>query len=233
ASQSPQLVELLVRIDGQLARESIKKPPPASAPRPMDATRATAESLSAPAPITLGDLVASLRQGEFLTASQLEEVSTQLSSRFADPPALARELLRRDWLTPYQVNQLLLGRGQELVIGPYVVLKRLGEGGTAMVFKARHRRMMREVAVKLVRKDLLEDAEVVGRFKREIQVISRLSHPNVVHAFDSGPVGDALFLAMEYAEGVDLGRLVHQIGLLPVAVACEFVRQAALGLQHA
>src|SRR5262249_27593906 len=109
----------------------------------------------------------------------------------------------------------------------------LGEGGTAMVFKARHRKMLRDVAVKLVRKDLLEDSEVVGRFKREIQVISQLSHANVVHAFDSGPVGDGLFLAMEYVEGVDLGRLVKQIGPLPVTVACEYIRQAALGLQHA
>jgi serine/threonine-protein kinase len=233
ASQAPQLLAFLDRIDDQLARESIKEAPPVSPAKPMDAIRDTARPESVAAPASVGDLVGAIRQGQLLTVAQLEEVTTQPSSRFAEPQALAKELLQRDWLTPYQVNQLLLGRGHELVIGPYVVLKRLGEGGTATVFKARHRRMLRDVAVKLVRKDLLEDTEVVGRFKREIQVISQLSHANVVHAFDSGPVGDGLFLAMEYVEGVDLGRLVKQIGPLPVAVACEYIRQAALGLQHA
>src|SRR5262249_43210139 len=145
--------------------------------------------------------------------------------------------------------QLLQGRGRELLVGPYLILERLGEGGAGQVFKARHRKMDRTVALKVIRKELLTDAEVVGRFYREIQVLSQLDHPNVVHAYDAGPItvplclGEALgatggdvrgaFLAMEYVEGTDLGRLVKQGGPLPVAQACEYIRQASVGLQHA
>src|SRR5262249_29578916 len=89
------------------------------------------------------------------------------------------------------------------------------------------------VALKVLRKELLAEAEVVGRFYREVEVISRLDHSNVVHAYDAGPIGSTHFLAMEYVEGTDLARLVRQKGPLPVWQACASTRQAALGLQHA
>src|SRR5262249_55029815 len=95
------------------------------------------------------------------------------------------------------------------------------------------RKMDRIVALKLIRKELLTDAEVVGRFYREIQILSQLDHPNVVHAYDAGPAGATHFLAMEFVEGTDLGKLVKKGGPLPVQQACEYIRQAALGLQHA
>ena len=88
------------------------------------------------------------------------------------------------------------------------------------------------MALKQIRKELVTDAEMVGRFQREIQAISRLSHPHVVHAVDAGPIGTSYFLAMEYVEGADLSRLVECDGPLPVAQACEYLRQAALGLQY-
>src|SRR5262249_34473966 len=121
----------------------------------------------------------------------------------------------------------------ELVLGPYVLLERLGQGGAGQVFKARHQKMNRLAAVKVIRKELLADTEVVGRFYREIQILSRLDHPNVVHAYDAGPAGPTPFLAMEFVEGTDLGKLVKQGGPMPVMQACEYIRQAALGLQHA
>jgi Protein kinase domain/WD domain, G-beta repeat len=93
--------------------------------------------------------------------------------------------------------------------------------------------MKRVVAVKLIRRELVNDPDVVGRFYREMKVISRLEHPNVIHAYDAGPIGQTHFMAMEFIEGTDLSRLVKQSGCLPVAQACEYVRQTALGLQHA
>ena len=145
---------------------------------------------------------------------------------------LARQLVQRGWLTPYQVNQLLLGRAAELILGSYVLLERLGEGGTGQVFKARHLHMDRFVALKLIRKDLVADPHVVGRFQREIHAVSQLTDPHIVHAYDAGPTPRGFFLAMEYVPGTDLQRLVKQLGPLPVPVACEYMRQAALGLQH-
>jgi hypothetical protein len=112
-------------------------------------------------------------------------------------------------------------------------VKRLGEGGTGQVFQARHQKLGRLVALKIIRPDLVADPEVVGRFYREVQLLSRLTHPNIVHAYDAGPIGRTHFLVMEYVAGIDLSQLVKQKGPLPVAEACAYVRQAALGLQHA
>jgi WD40 repeat protein len=93
--------------------------------------------------------------------------------------------------------------------------------------------MGRLVALKVVRKDLLDDPEVVGRFYREVQVISRLTHPHIVHAYDAGPIGAMHCLVMEYVEGTDLARLVKEKGPVPFAEASTYIHQAALGLQHA
>jgi hypothetical protein len=71
-------------------------------------------------------LVDALRQYHLLEAVQLEEL-INLQARFSDPKALAGELIKRGWLTPYQANQLLQGKGQELVLGSYILLERLGE----------------------------------------------------------------------------------------------------------
>src|SRR5262249_44306275 len=62
---------------------------------------------------------------------------------------------------------------------------------------------------------------------------ARLDHPNIVHAFDAGILDDTLFLAMEYLDGADLKKLVHTHGPASVRRACEFIAQAAWGLQHA
>jgi formylglycine-generating enzyme required for sulfatase activity/tRNA A-37 threonylcarbamoyl transferase component Bud32 len=182
---------------------------------------------------SVAGLMKALRQFQLLNPAPLNELAEQLANHFHEPRALGKELLRRGWLTPYQLNQILQGRGAELVLGQYLLLERLGEGGTGQVFKARHDKLNRIVAIKLIRKELLADPEVVGRFYREIQVLSQLDHPNVVHAYDAGPTGASHFLAMEYVEGTDLGKLVKQGGPMPVLQACAYIRQAALGLQHA
>ncbi|OAI46371.1 hypothetical protein AYO44_02070 [Planctomycetaceae bacterium SCGC AG-212-F19] len=180
---------------------------------------------------TAATLQETLRQLQLLTADQLHELGG-LPGKAGDPRQLGKDLLQRGWLTAYQVNMLLQGHGADLIFGPYLLLERLGEGGTGQVFKARHVRMQRVVALKVIRRELVADAETVARFYRETQVISRLAHPNLVHAYDAGPIGATHFLAMEYVEGTDLARLVKEQGPLSVGQACDYLRQAALGLQH-
>jgi serine/threonine protein kinase len=230
--QEPLLRQRLAQIDVELAAEFAGKGPGDRA--------ALAEAVPLPAGvgasepiISVGSFVKTISECKLLRPTALDQVTRDLSPACPDPRTLAKELLQRGWLTPYQINQILHGRGAGLVIGPYIVLERLGEGGTGQVFKARHQKMERIVALKVIRKELLTDAEVVGRFYREIEVVSRLDHANVVHAYDAGPAGPTHFLAMEYIEGTDLAKLVKQGGPLPVLQACEYVRQAALGLQHA
>jgi serine/threonine-protein kinase len=182
---------------------------------------------------TAADLIDALKQGRLLDPAHLDEVSRDLQPRFPDPRVLARELMQRGWLTPYQVNQLLQGQASNLVLGPYVLLERIGEGGVGQVFKARHQYMQRFVAIKVIRKDLLTDDEIVRRFYREIQAAGQLLHPNVILAYDAGPAGATHFFAMEYVQGTDLYKMVKDAGPLPAPQACDYIRQAALGLQHA
>jgi serine/threonine protein kinase len=66
-----------------------------------------------------------------------------------------------------------------------------------------------------------------------VRAVAKLSHPNIVIAFEVNQIGETHFLAMEYMDGIDLAKLVQQSGPLSIPNACEYVRQAALGLQHA
>src|SRR5262249_37566879 len=173
-----------------------------------------------------------LRRFHLLEPAQLEELKRQAPA--ADARALARTLIDRGWLTPYQANQVLQGKGQELLLGSYVLLERLGEGGMGAVFKARNWKLGRIVALKLIRKERLDNPDAIRRFQREVRAAAALDHPNIVHAYDADEIGGTHILVMECIEGAtDLGRLVKKQGPLPIPLACEYMRQAALGLQHA
>jgi serine/threonine protein kinase len=118
-------------------------------------------------------------------------------------------------------------------LGQYELLEKLGEGGMGQVFKARHRLMDRVVALKVIHKQLLEHPGAVQRFEREIKALSRLSHPNIVRAEYADQVGDRHFLVMEFIEGQSLADMVQKHGPLPISLACGYLAQAALALQHA
>jgi hypothetical protein len=102
-----------------------------------------------------------------------------------------------------------------------------------VVYRAEHLLMGRVVAVTVLHRQFTERPAVVERFRREVQAAAGLSHPNVVAALDADRAGDRHFLVMEYVEGTTLDRLVREHGPLPPESACEYARQAALGLQHA
>ena len=182
--------------------------------------------------VRVDDLVQVLRRRRLLEPDQLEEMVRILPAHAGPPRALAGQLIQRGWLTPYQVNQIFQGHDRDLVLGSYVLLERLGEGGMGQVFKARHARLGRVVALKVIHRARLSNPRSIRRFHHEIQAVARLSHPNIVHAYDADQDGDTHFLVMEFVEGIDLARLVRERGPLPIPLACDCIRQAALGLQH-
>jgi WD40 repeat protein/serine/threonine protein kinase len=178
-------------------------------------------------------LLERLRESDLLEAAQLEELARLPEAQNADPKVLGRVVLQRGWLTRFQITAAAQGRGKELRVGPYLLLEKLGEGGMGQVFKARHEHMQRVVALKVIRKEKLANPDAVKRFYKEVQAAAQLHHPNIVLAYDAGQAGNTHFFAMEFVEGVDLSRLVKESGPLPLHQACDYVRQAALGLQHA
>lgn len=115
----------------------------------------------------------------------------------------------------------------------YEVTRELGRGGMGVVYLARNRLMDRLEVLKVVNKALFTHPEAAERFLREIRSAAKLNHPNVVTAYNALQEGELLVLSMEYVPGEDLGRIVKTRGPLPVATACYYVYQAALGLQHA
>jgi WD40 repeat protein/serine/threonine protein kinase/formylglycine-generating enzyme required for sulfatase activity len=118
-------------------------------------------------------------------------------------------------------------------LGEYELLEKLGEGGMGAVYKARQTNLDRLVALKVLPKDRSENKAAIARFYREMRAVGRLSHPNIVQAHDAREIDGSPVLAMEYVEGLDLGKLVSATGPLRIADACELVRQTAVGLQHA
>lgn len=157
----------------------------------------------------------------------------QLQEKFPNARALAKELLQRDWLTAYQVNQIFLGHADDLIIGNHLCLNKIGEGGMGHVFKARQRPLNRIVALKVLRRDCMDNKKTVQRFQREIRAVGQLQHPHIVRAHDADECNGMQYIAMEYIEGVDLARMVKRQGPLAIEPALDFIRQAALGLQHA
>src|SRR5437870_5790488 len=106
-------------------------------------------------------------QGQILDPEQREEV-VRLQSGLRDSRELAVELLRREWLTAFQINQILQGKGAGLTLGPFILLERIGEGGMGQVFKARQKMLDRIVALKVIRTQFLGKTKVIQRFLREI-----------------------------------------------------------------
>jgi serine/threonine protein kinase len=113
------------------------------------------------------------------------------------------------------------------------IVRELGRGGMGVVYLAEHRLMKRSVAIKVINQNLLDRPQTLERFRIEVETAAQLDHPNIVRAHDAERVGSLNLLVMEYVERLSLSQVVQRKGPLPVAHACSYVRQAALGLQHA
>jgi formylglycine-generating enzyme required for sulfatase activity/serine/threonine protein kinase len=115
----------------------------------------------------------------------------------------------------------------------YEVVRELGQGGMGTVYLALNRLMDRHEVLKVVSSHLVKRHGVPDRFLVEIRNAARLHHTNIVTAYSALRFGESIIFAMEYVEGLDLAKLVKAKGALPVSNACNYVHQAALGLQHA
>ena len=118
-------------------------------------------------------------------------------------------------------------------LGQYEIISRLGVGGMATVYRARQASVERDVAIKIIRSDMMNDPMFVERFRREANTIAKLSHPHIVKVFDYGSEGDLAYLAMELLEGGSLARLLRAEGDMPLEKASEMLQQVARALDVA
>jgi serine/threonine protein kinase len=124
-------------------------------------------------------------------------------------------------------------REQLKTIGEYTLLEELGGGGMGRVFRAVHRKLHREVAVKVLPQTALQSRESVERFQRETHALAKLSHVNIVAVHDAGIVEGTHYFVMDLVDGKDLSRLVHDDGPLSPERAVDCVLQVARGLEYA
>ena len=123
-------------------------------------------------------------------------------------------------------NKLLLGR--------YEIIEKIGEGGMAVVYKAKDRLLNRYVAIKILRPEFVKDEQFVENFHKESQAAAGLSHPNIVNVYDVGKEGNIHFIVMELIDGKPLSQVIDEKGRLDYKEAISIARQvaSALSLAH-
>ncbi|HEX2688099.1 MAG TPA: protein kinase [Kofleriaceae bacterium] len=120
----------------------------------------------------------------------------------------------------------------QVLANRYQILHRLGEGAMGVVYKARHVKVGRSFAVKVLHARLLQDPKIVLRFDREAELAGRLRHANVVGVVDVGEIDGMRYMVMDFAEGPDLARLLAEAPM-PAERIIRLVRQMLEGLYHA
>lgn len=118
------------------------------------------------------------------------------------------------------------------VLSDYEIVEELGSGGMGFVYKAKQKRLHRDVALKVIRPELRTRSDVLNRFLKEAMAHAQLKHPNIVVIHDYVEENGVQFFVMEYVEGIDLHKWVAASGRLTGQMACNYVRQVAEGLQH-
>jgi serine/threonine protein kinase len=152
----------------------------------------------------------------------------------ADPGTVADHFVRHGKLTRFQAKKLLGGAATGLVLGPFQILAPIGRGGMGAVFLARDRRQKKLVALKILPpKKAKREERLLARFRREMEMCSRVSHPNIASTFEVGVELGVYFIAMEFIPGRDLSKVVQEKGPLSVPRTARLFCEVASALQHA
>lgn len=167
------------------------------------------------------------------TSSQRTKAEGVLPPDASTASRAAQHLVHAGMLTRFQAERLLAGRTDGFVLGQYVIEDGVGRGPAGRVYRARHRTMNRHVALKVLSPELTRQSAARQIFHDGVRAAAKLNHPNIVTTYDANEVGERFYVVLEYVDGPSVQALVEQRGPLPWNEACEIVRQAAAGLQHA
>jgi serine/threonine-protein kinase len=180
------------------------------------------------------DLLPVIRNSGILAEKQLADIKAKVlrGELPFDPIELANRLVAEGTLTTYQARKFLNNKPHGLIVGRYIILDRIGSGSMGRVYKARHPLMDRVVALKIIAPEIASNDRVVARFQREMKLVGRLDHPNVVRAFDADQHHRVLYIVMEYVSGHSLGERLKK-GPVPPMEMIDYAAQTARGLAHA
>ena len=206
-------------------------PSPESSDTDPKASDETAVERRRPTTLPIDEFLCYLQKSRLLDRPEIDRLVE--ANQPTDSDAFARALVADKVLTPFQAKSLLRGVWKGLVLGNYVILEKLGQGGMGHVFKARHRNMGRVVCIKILPKSARKNPELMERFRREAQTVAALKHPNIVVGHDADEANGIHFLVMEYIDGKDLSRRVNEQGTLTVEQALDVTQQTARALRYA
>jgi serine/threonine protein kinase len=187
-------------------------------------------------PSTVQDFLAIVQKSGLVDPFRLTAACDQfllLPQKPASAGDMAKLMVRYGVLTRFQAEQLLGGKWRGFSLGKYILLEWLGSGGMGYVYLAEHRFMRRLVALKVLPVALAQERWFLECFYREAQVVAALDHPNIVRAHDIDHENDLHFLVMEYVDGSSLQKIVNRQGPMSPLRSVHYIRQAALGLNHA
>ncbi len=175
-----------------------------------------------------------LRSG-LLAPGQLREIMRRATTeQRSDATAAAEFLIKNGKLSRFQARKLLLGVTQGLVVGPYQILAPIGKGGQSIVYLARDSRSQQLLALKVLPPSVARAEErMLARFRREMELSRRVSHPAICWTQDIGVSNGVYWIAMEFIPGKSLYRLVNHDGVLTVARAARLFAEVTSGLEHA
>jgi eukaryotic-like serine/threonine-protein kinase len=189
-----------------------------------------------PSPANNDELLDLVRKSGVLDEKRLEGYLAKVGYPNGVPPEpskFAGVMVRDGVLTHFQAEQLNQGKWRRFTIGRYKVLERLGAGGMGSVYLCEHKLMRRRVAVKVLPTAKAEEPASLERFYREARAVAALDHPNIVRAYDIDQDDKLHFLVMEFVDGANFQEIIKRSGPMDVTRAAHYIRQAALGIQHA
>jgi serine/threonine-protein kinase len=189
--------------------------------------------MAAPQSVDRQTFLTHVRQSGLVSEPELAAALARVPADTNRGRLIARALVELGLLTRFQAERLLVGRTGGFLLGQYRILDQIGRGGMGRVFKAQHLTMQRVVALKVLAPNIVGTDRAHELFLREVRAAAQLVHPNVVTAFDANEVDGRFYLVLEYVDGPNLDQLVRKQGPLSVGLACDYIRQAANGLQCA
>ena len=198
------------------------------------ATQVKGRPMASPASVT--EFLDLVQKSGVADEKRVDAYMTRLRGNNTVPPEpgkLAGRMVVDGILTQFQAEHLMKGKWRRFTIGKYKILEQLGSGGMGTVYLCEHKLMRCMRAIKILPAAKAQDEAALGRFYREARAVAAIDHPNIVHAYDIDQDDALHFLVMEYVDGASLQEIVKKSGPLDVLRACHYIRQSAIGLDHA